>query len=124
MLASRPSSVTPLRTISITCSAVNPARMATDTPGWAPVKRAIAVASGSTACEGMAAISTRPVVSPSTDSTAERASAIPCATSRAGPISARPASVSTTPRPTRWNSSEPRSRSSSLIDCDSDGWAT
>ena len=88
------------------------------------MKPPIMAVSGSIACDGIAAISTRPLVNPCTAATPARAVASPRTTSLAGSTSARPASVSTTRRPIRWNSSLPRSRSSSRMDCDSDGWAT
>lgn len=43
---------------------------------------------------------------------------------RAGATNASPAGVSATPRPRRWNRGVPSSRSSSRIECDSDGCAT
>ncbi len=80
--------------------------------------------SGSTACDGIAATSRRPSRSSCTAATLARAVSRLRTASRAGSIRALPASVSTALRPMRWNSSEPRSRSSARTACDSDGCDT
>lgn len=87
--------MTPPRTMPRTSSGVNAERTATVSPGWRAVNRRIIPLSGSTACDGMAAISTRPASSPPTESTAARAASSPRTICRAGSTRACPAWVST-----------------------------
>jgi hypothetical protein len=106
-----------------TSSGVKAASAVTVIAGCAAVKSRTRVDNGSMPGLGIAISSTRPRVSPRADRAAAWAASRSRTTWRAGSISWAPASLSTTPRPTRWNSGTPSSRSSVPIAWDSDGCA-
>ncbi len=94
------------------------------TPGCAWRKAPTIGATGSMASVGSAARSSRPAASPRPLRPRPGRSPGRAAPAGPGPTSASPAAVSTTRRPTRWNSGVPSSVSSSRTACETDGWDT
>ena len=92
-------------------------------PGKRRVNRRVNAPSGSIPGDGMVTSSTVPRRSPLADSIVARAVRRSRSTCRAGAISSLPAVLRTTPRPIRWNSGTPSSRSRLAIAWDSEGCA-
>ena len=120
----RPSSLRPSSTIATTAPSSSGAAMRTAIPGLAlrnpPTRRP----SGSAASVGSATMSRVPLWRSRTVATDSNTASRSRVSWRAGPTNARPASVSSTLRPRRWNRRTPSSASSRRIPSESDGWLT